>query len=214
MADSIVMIDELDDYLKATAGTCVAKFTAKWCGPCRKLAPLYAELAATHSDKVPFLEIDVDHSEPISAHEKVKSIPLFLFYFEGQKIHELTVTGSNPGQLQAKMASFLDLIPSIKATSESPKVDEPEHQVRIIEPQVTMVQNQFAQLALDGLVDDSSDESEEESESGILSDEEPPAQSDTHEYGIECDYSGEFQFETEDQSMVFAAQRASKAEIS
>ena len=31
-----------------------------WCGPCRSIAPLFAEMASTHGGDVTFVKIDVD----------------------------------------------------------------------------------------------------------------------------------------------------------
>jgi hypothetical protein len=117
------------------------------------MAPVYEAAAATHTGAVQFLEIDVDHGEEISAYEKVKSIPLFLFYHEGTKISELSFAGSKPSQLQANMAQFFELI----------EAAELQNRGRTIEPQVTMVSNQFSHLTLDGIIDSSSEDSGEES---------------------------------------------------
>lgn len=35
-------------------------FTASWCGPCRKIAPFFSDLAAQHGGSVKFVKVDVD----------------------------------------------------------------------------------------------------------------------------------------------------------
>ena len=38
-------------------------FTASWCGPCRKIAPFFSDLAAEHGGSVQFVKVDVDANQ-------------------------------------------------------------------------------------------------------------------------------------------------------
>lgn len=38
-------------------------FTASWCGPCRKIAPHFSNLAAEHGGSVKFVKVDVDANQ-------------------------------------------------------------------------------------------------------------------------------------------------------
>ena len=38
-------------------------FTASWCGPCRKIAPFFSDLAAEHGASVQFVKVDVDANQ-------------------------------------------------------------------------------------------------------------------------------------------------------
>jgi thiol-disulfide isomerase/thioredoxin len=42
----------------------VAAFKAKWCGPCKLVAPLFSSLAKQHP-RVVFVKIDVDETQVI-----------------------------------------------------------------------------------------------------------------------------------------------------
>ena len=65
MASPVVHITNKADYDKRIAeakGLVVVDFTAKWCGPCRRIAPTFEALANENSDVV-FLKVDVDECE-------------------------------------------------------------------------------------------------------------------------------------------------------
>jgi thiol-disulfide isomerase/thioredoxin len=59
-----------------------ADFTATWCGPCQRIAPLYADMSLTYGDCV-FLKVDVDKAKDVSAHCGVRCMPTFQFYKAG-----------------------------------------------------------------------------------------------------------------------------------
>uniref|UniRef100_A0A0D9WIE8 Phloem sap 13 kDa protein 1 n=1 Tax=Leersia perrieri TaxID=77586 RepID=A0A0D9WIE8_9ORYZ len=60
----------------------VIDFTASWCGPCRVIAPIFADLAKNHPNVV-FLKVDVDELKPIAEQFSVEAMPTFLFMKEG-----------------------------------------------------------------------------------------------------------------------------------
>jgi thioredoxin 1 len=87
----------------------VVKFTAAWCGPCKAIAPFFNNLAVENSSTVKFLEIDIDTAAEITDYEDVKSIPLFLFYYNGAKLENLSMKGSNQQILSDNFKKFVRL---------------------------------------------------------------------------------------------------------
>lgn len=86
---------------------CIVKFTAIWCGPCKRMTPVFDKAASDHYDAANFIEIDIDSCDEITNHENVQSIPLFLFYKDGVKQENLTVTGQNIPLFEARVKSFI-----------------------------------------------------------------------------------------------------------
>ena len=58
---------------------CVIDFSAKWCGPCRKMEPILENLALKYRDRIIIYKVDVDKEKELAALFGVSSIPAFLF---------------------------------------------------------------------------------------------------------------------------------------
>lgn len=75
---------ELQALLKSNA-TVVVDFTATWCGPCKKMKPIFSALAQEMTD-VLFIAVDVDEFESIAYAYGVTSMPTFLFFQNGKQV--------------------------------------------------------------------------------------------------------------------------------
>ncbi|MEO6883389.1 MAG: thioredoxin [Bacteroidia bacterium] len=61
-------------------------FWAEWCGPCRMVGPVVAELAKDYEGKAVVGKVDVDSNPNISAQFGIRNIPTILFFKNGQVV--------------------------------------------------------------------------------------------------------------------------------
>ncbi len=72
----------------------IVDFWAEWCGPCRAIAPLLAEVAKEMPDKVKIVKINVDTEQELAQKYGISSIPTLLFVKGGVVREE--VVGAKP----------------------------------------------------------------------------------------------------------------------
>ena len=61
-------------------------FWAPWCGPCRMLAPVLAEVAEAKGDKIRVGKVNVDEEPELAARYGISGIPAMLLFVNGNVI--------------------------------------------------------------------------------------------------------------------------------
>jgi thioredoxin 1 len=61
-------------------------FTATWCGPCKKLAPIVEKLADDLAGQVTVGKCDIGDSPAVAAKYGVKNVPTLMVFKNGQKV--------------------------------------------------------------------------------------------------------------------------------
>lgn len=72
----------------------VVDFSAKWCGPCKAIAPLFKQMA-TELEDVLFVTVDVDVSQDVAEKMAISSIPTFIFFKDGERLEMLRGASSD-----------------------------------------------------------------------------------------------------------------------
>ncbi len=73
------------EVLKATTPV-VVDFSATWCGPCKRLAPIVEDLAKEYDGKVKIAKLDIDGSPESAQKFRVMSVPTVLFFKGGKQV--------------------------------------------------------------------------------------------------------------------------------
>jgi thioredoxin 1 len=88
-SDKVVMID----------------FWAEWCGPCRMVGPIVAELAEQYEGKAVIGKLNVDDNPVITGKFGIRNIPTILFLKNGEVVDKQV--GAVPKSVLAKKLEAL-----------------------------------------------------------------------------------------------------------
>jgi thioredoxin 1 len=92
------------DVLESDAPV-VVDFHAVWCGPCRMMSPILAELADERPD-VRFVKLDVDDNQQTAVQYGVLSMPTLMVFRGGQPVLRL-VGARRKSRLTAELEGIL-----------------------------------------------------------------------------------------------------------
>lgn len=84
----------------------IVDFWAEWCGPCRQLTPVLAELATELAGKVKVVKVNVDENRELAAQFSIRSIPTMLV-FKGGAVAGQMVGAMNKAALKDKLSAYL-----------------------------------------------------------------------------------------------------------
>lgn len=106
----VYQLDTLKDFNDTIKqfDICVVDFTAKWCGPCQKIAPLYEEMSQKAMFKsVGFFKVDIDVNTEASEQQNIECMPTFQIFNKSEKVHE--VKGCNITEVSKHLESLVSL---------------------------------------------------------------------------------------------------------
>ena len=108
MAEGIVTLtgSTFDETVNGASKPIIVDFWAEWCGPCKMIAPILAEIAAEQKDNLIVAKLNVDDHGEIAQRFNVMSIPTLLVFDKGEMVKRM-VGAKGKGALLQELSEFL-----------------------------------------------------------------------------------------------------------
>jgi thioredoxin 2 len=75
--------DELERLLRSAPVPVLVDFHATWCGPCRMVAPMVADVARAHAGRAIVVKVDIDKNRRAADRVGVEGVPTFAVFKDG-----------------------------------------------------------------------------------------------------------------------------------
>lgn len=81
-------------------------FWAEWCGPCKMIGPVLDQVAIDLEGVAKVGKVNVDDARELAAKYNVRSIPLLLFFKNGEVKDQIVGASVTKDQLKAKLQAL------------------------------------------------------------------------------------------------------------
>ena len=105
MGNAIVAVSDnsFDTEVLQSTTPVLVDYWAEWCGPCKMIAPILEDVAATYAGRLKVAKLNIDENQATPPKYGIRGIPTLLLFKGG------TVAATKVGALsKSQLAAFID----------------------------------------------------------------------------------------------------------
>jgi thioredoxin 1 len=102
----VVTDDSFDVDVLCCPRPVIVEYWARWCPPCRLVAPVLAEIAADCAGRVELVTVNVDENPQAAARYRILAVPTISVFAGGEVVKQLTGARSKAAFLR-ELGEFL-----------------------------------------------------------------------------------------------------------
>ena len=82
-----VTAEDFEDRVLKADQLVMVYWWARWCRPCRAMAPVVVSLARAYEGRLVLAVVDTDQDEDLAGQQSVAGLPSTVLYLEGEALH-------------------------------------------------------------------------------------------------------------------------------